>query len=212
VRPSAQAAPLVMARVAPRLFRVAHETRVTSCAWNTINTDNQKFNMRTLWSPHDNVRGIYVYIENPAARTAYNDANACEYFSGPSYIGYKLLHNQKILVDHSDSVADLKKRRDYVQRVQNNMWAKPLPIECLSASNSLSNFYLFMTYLDLTNIEVFDQHEMAMTSINSALENLSIELYCAGAIGSAVNLYTTLEYVQEISNDGKGNFNTPSLQ
>ena len=210
-RPSSEVRDLVLQRVGARMYRIAHENVTQTVAWNTINTDYTRINLNTTFTKSiKNIRGMYVFIDVPAARTAFNDADSAELWSGAAYIGVKILHSGRVILDHSNAVNDLKKRRDYNRLVHKKMWGKELPLAVMTESDNLPRYYFLETFIDLTNVEVFDQHELAVSSLNN-MENIEIQLYCASALGASVQLHTVLEYVEEIQHDGKGNYRQANL-
>lgn len=206
VRPQPEARQALLSRVTPKLMRIAHEAKVKSLVWNTTVTDMTTFSLKTDWSSHSNVRGLIVFIEAPTEKTAYNDADNGKVYSGATIIGYKIRYNGTEVLNHS-IVSEVRKRKCYSMAVLKKQWDKEMPLEVLNRSSGLADNYFFETYIDLQNIAILEAHEGIIAGVNTD-NNIQIDVICMGAVaaGGVVNLYGMLEYVEEIVQDGKGNY------
>lgn len=206
VRPDPTSKKILLARMGPlRIFKKCHEGKIKTISFTNVDTDMTTFSLKTDWATHSNVRGLYIFLESPALRTTFNDADNCKLFSGASFIGYKIRYNGTEVLNHSQSANHLKLRKNYSMDVQKNLWARNLPLEVLNHTTGLADYYYIETYIDLQNIQVYDLHEMVIGGISTDL-NLQIDVFCAQSINASTNIYAMLEYVEEIVTDGKGNY------
>ena len=203
MRPLAQNRKLYLTKVAPKMLRYAHETKPITCDWSSTGVRVASISLLNDFSFHSNCRGIHLFFDDPSERTAYNDAESCRKYSGPGFIGYKILKDGKELIDHSVA-ADTKKRKIMSMNTQKSMYSTDAPLQVINASDNLTLFYWCDTFIDFQNLDVHGEHESVIAGIPTTT-NIEIQVYPASTKGSAVNLYAVLEYTEEITHT-KGNY------
>ena len=208
VRPSEQQMKMFLGRIAPKMLKKQYRMKATNVNYGTLDTHVHTISLKNDFTTTADVEGILVFLDAPGLRTTYNDADSCKTYSGSAIIGYEILKNGKTLVDHKQSAIDLRYRKSYSQMVHKNRFTHDLPLDILNNATDVSKFYVLETFIDLQNLEIWDNHENALAGINSAMNDYEVKIYVAdNTPGASVNVHSCLVYRKEIISD-KGSFKT----
>lgn len=162
-------------------------------SWNTANTDKQTFNLANDFTKRNNICGLMVWLYDVNAGSSYDTATAGEMRSGPAIVGFDIKSRSNKIVDLAHATNDLQARKRYALDVNRRLTGVELPLEVLNESSDLAKFYMFGTYIDLSNIQNDDDAE-GFSGVNNLQNDIEITLYCASSISANCNMYVMLHY------------------
>lgn len=183
-----------------------HEIKRESVRFDSVGANVAVFKFSDFaW--HQTVKKCCLWVDAPADRTTYNDADASKLYSGPRYIGWKIVKDGKDLLDYSLPVEHLKARRDYQQQILENEHDNKAILKVINNTDDFAKLHLGtqLSMVDFTNINVFEQHEAVLNG-PSRDENIELWVYVGEALsaGNNVNLNCAMEYVEEIVKTDRG--------
>jgi hypothetical protein len=150
-------------------------------------------NLANDLTKRDRILGLFVWGFDVAGATAYNDAQSCQMFSGPSYFGYQVKSRSNINVDHLDAVGDLQKRRKYMDEYFMKRFGHNVDMEITTLSTNLGRHHIFGTYIDLSNV-YNDEDAVSFSGRNNEQNDIEIIISCAQAVSANCNIYIMPEY------------------
>jgi len=186
------------------------ETKVFTQSWtNVVNSnattgDNLQLDLSSVWGKHTKIIGVLVFIQQ-ASIPAYNNTNACKFFSGASYIGFNVLSNSTVITN-LNTTPDLQVQRlRYALEFNKRRYGKELPLALFDPANDINKIYSFETYIDLENIKVDENDEYPVGGISNYVKDIEIALFCTGSINASANIYCMLNYVELGTFDSSNN-------
>lgn len=172
----------------------------------TADTRMAIISLKNDFSTLNKMLGCYIFLQSPSVVTAYNDSDCAKQFSKITNIGWKLLHNSKVLLDYSASSADLKKRRDYQDDFNWRRYGVRPHKTLLTAGDSIPEYFSIATYIDLQSIDVFDESDELIGGISNNSQNIEIHPYVGSTTVHATStLYCCVEYLELANFDKDGN-------
>lgn len=166
-------------------------------SWQTPGTDEFILDLNgDIKTSLNFILGIQVMVMSNAKFTGYNDSDACQYFSGPSWIGFELLRNggRYSLLNYTGS-SKLIDRKRYLIDFYKNRYDNAVPLELLNDSSMLSRYYMFGTYIDMSNIKSEDGDDFALSGINNNSKDWQIRFTCEGAVNANSTLLINIHYM-----------------
>ena len=190
------------------------ETKVFTQSWNTVTNgqgggngtigDNLQLDLSNVWGKHTKILGVLVFIQE-ASVPAFNDASACKFYSGASYIGFNVLSNST-LITNLNTTPDLKVQRlRYALDFNMRRYGKELPLALYDPANDINKIYSPETYIDLANVKVDEKEEYPVAGISNFVKDIEIDLFCTGSVNASCNIYCMLNYVELGTFDSNNN-------
>ena len=163
-----------------------------------------QLDLSTVWGKHTKVLGVLIFIQEVNV-PAYNDAAACKFYSGASYIGFNVLSNSTNIVN-LNTTPDLKVQRlRYALDFNKRRYGMELPLELFDPANDVNKIYSPKTYIDLADVKVDEDDEYAVSGVSNYNKDIEIDLFCTGSINANCNIYCMLNYIELGTFDGSNN-------
>eukprot|EP00760_Papus_ankaliazontas_P023854 PhM_4_TR2094/c4_g1_i1/m.20466 len=138
-------------------------------SWNVVGTDYYRFSpSHNKYSNFNKIIGFSAMIKKKPSGTAFNDADACKYYSGPKYIGYTIKKDDVEILNYKGS-DKLQARKEYLLTYVRNRYDTTPPRELIDDSSDLDK-YIFTgsTYIDTSNLKTESADAFAIsTGVNN---------------------------------------------
>lgn len=188
------------------LYKHLNPVRLLVPKWETKTFSHQSWtgsetltiDLNTVFTRRSRILGLNVFIISPAAITAYNDADAALYYSGPAQIGYKILSRSKALVE-LNGASKAHERRRYLIDTHKRRYDQFMPQEVISDSSNLNKIYYMSTYIDFSQIDVARNDDYGVGGINNDVKDIEVILYSESNINAACNVYVVLHYLEVVN-------------
>lgn len=177
------------------LLQPAFDIRTYSQSWNTPLTDKLSIDLNSVFNHREKIVGLGLYIYPNGLNTAFNDADACKYYSSGNYISHKLISRSKTMYDLSSTVCSTNERLRYVSEFHKRRFSHYLPVECLDDSTNLSKFLIAPYYVDLQNLKLEDNDDFVISSYNNMSKVDEVVFYCEQALSTSCTIVCYLEYI-----------------
>lgn len=164
-------------------------------SWTSTTADYLNVDINQSFGRHKKCVGMSVFIQSPAMITAYNDTDCCLFYSGSTYIGFKVVSRSKTIVDLAGS-SKLHERKRYAIDTTKNRYGTTLPNEVLALSTNLGKLYMFETYIDFANFKVDYNDEYPISGINNYEKDIEVVLTCESSINASCTVYCLLHYLE----------------
>ena len=190
------------------------ETKVYNQSWNVVTNgvngssgtagDMLQIDLSNVFGKHTKCLGLLVFIQ-PTNIPAYNDAGACKFFSGASYIGFNVLSNSTIIVN-LNTTPDMKVQRlRYALEFNKKRYGVELPLELIDPTNDVNKIYSPETFIDLADVTQEVETETSVSGISNYNKDIQIDLFCVGAVNASCNIYCMLNYLELGTFDNSNN-------
>jgi hypothetical protein len=186
----------------PRMYMVPNpnamvcsqfDTVLRSVSWTNVNSDKILLNLSNDLTRRNRICGLSIWGFDMTSIAGYNDVDCGKMFSGPSYFGYLIKSRSNILVDHSNAIGDLPKRRRYTDEYFKKRFGHNADMELIANSSNLGKYYIFSTYIDLSNI-YNDDDAVSLSGRDNFQNDIEIQLICASSVSASCNIYIMPEY------------------
>lgn len=157
----------------------------------------QRVQLSTEFSTRPLVHGIWVYMFNTAAITAYNDADCCKVDSSVSQIGFELKFKSKTIMKY-ETTAMANMRRRFLFESYQRKHAKVCPPALTQESDDTTKVWIPPMFIDLSNTELHreDADVLAGLPSNSDIELIVYNVTSGGNYSSNANLNVALCYYE----------------
>lgn len=157
----------------------------------------QRVQLATEFSTRPLVHGVWLYLYNTSAITAYNDADACLVDSSVNQIGFELKFKSKTIMKY-DTTAMANMRRRYLYESYQNKHGRPYPKALCQESDNTSKMWIPPMFLDLSNTELHKPDVDVISGLpsNSDLELIVYNATSGGNYSSSCNLQVALCYYE----------------
>ena len=156
-------------------------------SWTTVGTDKVTIDLNTKFLPYNRILGLKVLIQSPSMVTAFNDADACQFYSGPKYIGFQVLQNNKNMVDYRGA-DKLHERKRYMVDFYKRRYGTTPSMSLVNDSDNWSRYYQWGTYIDFSNLKVEGTDDYAVSGVSNALKEWTVQLTCESSIHASCNI------------------------
>ena len=147
----------------------------------------------------DNILGFQILIEPKTSGNAFNETTVAQkYFSGPQYVSFKVDYGSTTKLDLTGS-SKLNQRQMYLLDYHKRRFGTHAPIELIQNDSILSKYFMWGTYIDMSNLETDKEDDYSIGGISNRDTQWQITLQCEQAVSSTCILHIVFHYYKSLS-------------